>query len=392
MSAVQSDLFAAPTSPATPDVDPLALAVTLYINHSTGQTGSWSIEVFDRAVEGAEVVTTTRKVLDGKAVVRREFVTQGKNIGRANETTPVEQAVLQAQSKANKKRDKGYTETVPEAGTKAVNSLGLIKPMLAREFKCVDAFPVLAQPKLDGNRCLAAKIDDEIKMWSRGGKPIILPHVAQALDAVLPEGLIVDGELYCHGETLQTVTSWIKKLRPESSQVRYHIYDAAIEDACFSERHASLAALIEENESLCLVETVEAGNDDDLQRLHREWLEAGYEGTMVRARGVGYETGKRAKQLQKLKDFQDAEFEIVGFEDGAPYIKDEGTFQVVVYHCRSGNGKIFKATAPGTMHEKHAAWETREATLGRMLTVKFFNYTPDGLPYLPVALRIRDDL
>jgi DNA ligase-1 len=388
MAVSQNDLFA--DAIATPDAS--AFSVTLYINHSSGQTGSWAIEVVDLGDGTAEIVTTATKVLGGKSVVSREVVSEGKNIGRANETTPLEQAVSQARSKANKKRDKGYTETIPEAGTKATNSLGLVKPMLAKEFKAVEAFPVLAQPKLDGNRCLAARVDGEIKMWSRGGKPINLPHVAKALDAVLPEGLIVDGELYCHGETLQTITSWIKKLRPESDRVRYHIYDAVMDEACFSERIGRLEDLIEENESLCVVTTRSILDDGALQTQHREWLEEGFEGTMVRAHGIGYEVGKRAKQLQKLKDFQDAEFEIVDVEQGKPRITDEATYEVAVYRCVTADGKTFTVTAPGDMHAKHRAWEERDSAIGRQLTVKYFNYTPDGVPYLPVALRIRDDL
>ena len=31
-------------------------------------------------------------------------------------------------------------------------------------------------------------------------------------------------------------------------------------------------------------------------------------------------------------------------------------------------------------------------TVGKYMTVKYFNMTPDGVPFLPVALQIREDI
>lgn len=36
---------------------------------------------------------------------------------------------------------------------------------------------------------------------------------------------MLDGELYCHGVNLQTINSWVKKNRPESMQIKLHLYD-----------------------------------------------------------------------------------------------------------------------------------------------------------------------
>lgn len=364
----------------------------LYINHSTGKAGSWAISVTDNGDNTATITTTACKVLGGKPVVTTEIIREGKNIGRANETTPLEQAIAEAKAKAQKKIDKGYTHNIPEEGQKAVNSLGLTKPMLAQEFKGIESFPVYIQMKLDGNRCLAAKVDGQIKLWSRGGKEINLPHIAQALESLLPEGLTVDGELYCHGEALQTITSWIKKLQPESEQIRYMVYDCVL-PVCFSERLKKIQYHIgNDNDALVTVlHSRRLESDHSLEHYHNLYVSQGYEGTMVRALGVGYEDGKRSKSLQKMKDFQDAEFEILGVIQGTPRIVGTETLEVAIYVCKCGS-HTFNATAPGDMFEKHTAWLNRDSAVGKMLTVKFFSFTPDGIPFLPVALRIREDL
>ena len=362
----------------------------LYINHSTGKAGSWAISVTDNGDNTATITTTACKVLGGKPVVTTEIVREGKNIGRANETTPLEQAIAEAKSKAQKKMDKGYTTTIPEAGQKAVNSLGLTKPMLAQDFKAVTQWPVYVQPKLDGNRCLAARVDGKIMLWSRGGKEINLPHIAQALDTFLPEGVTLDGELYLHGESLQTITSWIKKLQPESARIQYVVYDTVL-DKCFSERKHLLGHLVPLKGDVVLIKTCRIDTEEELKNSHNVWVAQGYEGTMVRAKGVGYEDGKRSKSLQKMKDFQDAEFEILDVIQGTPRQTATGQLEVPIYVCKCGP-HTFNATAPGDMFEKHSAWLNRDKAIGKMLTVKFFSFTPDGIPFLPVALRIREDI
>lgn len=363
---------------------------TLYINHSTGKAGSWHISVEESEAGEVHLVTQACKVLDGKAVETREHIKSGKNIGRANETSPLEQAIAEAKSKAQKKIDKGYTHNIPEEGQKAVNSLGLTKPMLAQEFKAVTQWPVYVQPKLDGNRCKSKLQDGRVIMWSRGGKEINLPHIAKALEDILMHGITLDGELYLHGQPLQTITSWIKKLQPESEKIEYRVYDT-VSPRCYSERAKSLSELLPKHGPVLPVETYEVHDQEFLQKLHDSFIAAGYEGTMVRTLGVGYEDGKRSKSLQKMKDFQDAEFEILDVIQGTPRQTATGQLEVPIYVCKCGP-HTFNATAPGDMFEKHSAWLNRDKAIGKMLTVKFFSFTPDGIPFLPVALRIREDI
>ena len=81
---------------------------TLYCVNKSGGVQQWSVWT-----EGDTVIVEHGK-LDGK-LQRKETVCTPKNQGRANETTPEQQAQLEAQSKWNKQYDKYYRETVEEA-------------------------------------------------------------------------------------------------------------------------------------------------------------------------------------------------------------------------------------------------------------------------------------
>src|SRR5271165_992689 len=82
---------------------------TLYKRTSTGAIQMWSI-----GVEGNIIVTDFGQK-DGKIQHAEETIKLGKNIGRANETTPSEQALAEAASKWEGKVKKGYVEEIDRA-------------------------------------------------------------------------------------------------------------------------------------------------------------------------------------------------------------------------------------------------------------------------------------
>jgi len=171
-------------------------------------------------------------VVDGKLTERGKFV-KPKNIGRSNETTIEEQAVLEANAKMVGKLREGYFDTIYAAENTVV-----IMPMLAKVFKeeqkKIDWTNAYAQPKFDGQRCLAFVLIEGVKLMSRKNVEIeTMPHIVEAIAALnLPVGTILDGELYLHGHTFQENMKLIKKNRPGSENIDYHIYDV-IQDAPF---------------------------------------------------------------------------------------------------------------------------------------------------------------
>jgi len=369
----------------------------LYKVHSTGKIGSWHISVTLNPDATATMLVTACKVLGGKGVETLTEYTEGKNIGRSNETTPIMQAVFEAQSKVKKQLDKGYVEEKPEEGANVTNALGLVKPMLAQPVEKVKnwQFPVHVQPKMDGHRCLATLQDGKVFLYSRGGKPIIVHHIMAALQKLADSGRwggeTLDGELYCHGKAFENISSLIKKPQQDSKYLSYNIYDIVLE-APYGVRFDVLDELITEGEypTLCLTACYQVIDQAGIDRYHAAWTQNGYEGTMIRHGHAHYETDKRSSSLMKRKDEKDAEFEIVGVRKGKPN-KRLGT-EVGIYICKTLDGKLFDVTAPGDAKEKHHHAVNGHQNIGKKLTVFSFGYTKEGKPCHITNSRIREDL
>lgn len=368
--------------------------VRLYQNHGK------SIGYWEAWVQGnGNVIIQYAKQLQGK-VVRKEYQAFAKNVGKANATTPYEQGVTEVSSKANKKIDKGYVYTVSEATeAPSTNSMGLKKPMLATPLEKVkpekiDWSSAYVQPKLDGHRALFV----DGTLYSRQGKVLDLPHIMETIHLLGLENLHLDGELYLHGKTLQELSSLIKKYQPETLDLEYHVYDIVASEPFYARRnklsHDHFPLKYPEVSSVKLVHTAQVDSLDEAMAQHQINREEGYEGTMLRFSDEPYKDGKRSRTLLKMKEFQDEEFEIVGVNEGKPYVTDQGTFRVPIYECQVGNDpeKTFTVTAPGNMHEKDALWRDASKGLGDRLTVKFHYYSEAGIPQLPVALRFYETI
>lgn len=365
----------------------------LYKNHS-GKIGYWEGWV---EAEGSKayIILQYARTMDGK-VTRKVHPVKPKNVGRSNETTELMQAQLELDSRANKQMDKGYVRTTEEAKAPSTNSLGLKKPMLAQSMDKVGADKVdwstaWAQPKLDGHRAL----NDSI-LYSRNGKEIQLPHIVEAIKTLGLEGFPLDGELYLHGKTLQEIGSLVKRQQPESLDLVYYVYDI-VDDKPWIERtepfRDALYARTEVGSGpVQALVSRKVNNPEELQAYHEENTAAGYEGTMLRWGTEGYQDGKRSKYLLKLKNFIDAEFDIVAVEQGVPYIKDGVTYEVPIWVCALPNGKTFTCTAQGDMYVKHHLWMTHQEHISKQLTVTFHYLSADGIPQLPVAKCFKEDL
>lgn len=179
------------------------------------------------STEGSEVVQISGLVGTDSPVENRSQCV-GKNTGRANETTPEEQAVSEAQSKLKKKLEEGYYETQEEAqgGT-------LILPMLAKDFKKEEhkvRYPCFVQKKYDGMRMLAIKKDGVIKLISRKGKEITtLNHIKEQLEVDSIPDNIYDGEAYSlEIGTFQEQMKAIKKESENTPKIDFNIYDVVL--------------------------------------------------------------------------------------------------------------------------------------------------------------------
>jgi DNA ligase-1 len=314
-----------------------------------------------------------------------------KNVGRANETTPFDQAVLEVRAKMAQKIDKGYAEPgKPEAAGN-----GFVLPMLAhtwakKKHLLAGALDVLVQPKLDGVRML---YNSAIGHWTRQGKPFAEDVVAHLRFDTF--GRTLDGELMLpDGASFQETVRAVKKYRPGgggSERLVYRVYDVVDETLGALERQRVLAEVVDQVQrahpgvNLAVVPTLRVRDEATLLGLHQDFVAEGYEGTIVRTIDGAYTPGHRSTALLKHKDFEDAEFPITGYGEGVG--KDEGT---IIFTCAAGD-RAFQVRPTGTVEERRAMFEDGATYVGKSLTVRYQGVSEDGVPRFPIGIIVREE-
>jgi DNA ligase-1 len=361
----------------------------LYKRTSTGKIQEW--QVF---VDGNQVITKFGQV-GGKIQTTSDTV-KGKNIGKINETTDEEQARLKAEQMWTKKVKDRYVEDISKAEA-GESSVECFKPMLAHPIEKKEkyvTFPAIAQPKLDGLRCLAIIKDGVAKLYSRTGKPInTIPHINKELEELFSEGYevtLLDGELYNHElkDDFNKIVSTIKreKVHKDHKLIQYHIYDSPYNYSSYIPRMGAIRDLLANHgEYLRHVEYDLVHNREELEDYFRNCLEAGYEGAMYRNNTMPYEH-KRSNALLKVKIMDDDEFEVIDVQEGNGKLQGHAG----AFICVTKEGKPFKAKMKGALDNLVEYYENFDKYKGKQLTVQFQGLTPDGIPRFPVGLRFRE--
>ena len=353
---------------------------TLYKIDNKGKIREWDIIVKDN--HGLATIEVTHGAQNGQKQTKITTITKGKNLGKSNETTPYSQACLEAKSKWEKQRDKGYDTVISDR---------VFRPMLAHNYKDHKkklSFPCYVQPKLDGLRCIIEW--DSIKHYpvAYSRKGIAWKTVDHILDSVYHflsnnKDIILDGELFTTELSFQEICSAVKrdKVSDLTKYIEFHCYDLYLKnkpEATFEERYQLIP---KDNKYLTIVETDDCVDELDIQIYHDSFLEKEYEGSILRNRKGVYKVDGRSYDLLKYKDFQDAEFEIVG--------KELDSNNECVFLCLDKTlNEYFKCKPDGT-HEERVNYYNDD-NIGKMLTVKFFEKTNKGLPRFPVGKIIRD--
>lgn len=362
----------------------------LYKQTSSGKVQEWLV-----SVQGNNVITRFGQ-LDSPNIQETSEVVYGKNIGKVNETSDEEQAKLRAQQMYEAKLKKGYTPDL-ELAKSTTNTLDGVEPMLAfpiEKKEKVVVFPAYVQPKLDGMRCIAVLENGECTLYTRTQKVIpTLPHINRQLEKWSNTSgvsdIVLDGELYNHDlkEDFNRLMSLIKRDEPhkDCEDIEYHVYDV-VEAKPYNER----TIILDDIEELCPhVEQVEyrlVDSRKELDNYFHRYLEEGYEGAMYRNPSIGYEH-KRSTSLLKVKVMDDAEFEIIGVNEGKGKLAGKaGTFV-----CLTPEGKEFKAKLKGAIDDLTEYLVNFDRYKGKQLTVQYQGLTPDGIPRFPVGLRIREE-
>ena len=324
-----------------------------------------------------------------------------------------EQAIFDAKSKVNNKIKGGYLESEAEA-----KDFVMVRPMNAHKFGDRGhniTYPAVAQRKYDGVRVLIRKMPNgKVTLTSRGGESYRgFRQIENAVKRLkLPDGFVLDGELYQHGTALQAIggiarkgmnESWDKMSDKEKEAawkkkdlIYVRIYDAIntkdMEEGWYH-RYNKAMKIIGDNPKLKKVESYIVADADAAWDLQKQFLDEGYEGAMLRNLHSNYKFSRSA-DLLKMKNFEDAEFKIVGATDAGG-----GHSGAIMWTCETtdenGNEVQFQVTPMGTIADRRKLFQEYEKDpsqfIGKEMTVRYMGLNPKtNIPNIAKGVAIRD--
>ena len=343
-----------------------------------------------------------------------------------------EQVELQFNALVKGYKDKGYIELENEIdnynseelyqllGESPTGSNGVVKPMLAKQADKVTNTKIfnkewLASRKIDGLRCIIYLGDDgKLHTSSRGATNYdsamfeILTHPALIKLFKNNKGLMLDGECYHHGYTLQQINSIARtqKVAKDLEVLQFYWYDIVDLNNPFKSRLAKMKSIAEElkeygseigwkpdrifkeNElRIQFVPQVEVNGWDNMMKLHNDYVSEGWEGLVIRDPKRPYKPNGRTNDMIKIKVYKDDCFKVIDKEAGLRGSED------MVFIMEMPDGRTFKAKPFGDREQKEEYWINFDKKYkGHIGECKFFYYSDDGIPLQPAFKAFRDDL
>lgn len=328
-----------------------------------------------------------------------------------------EQYTLQFNSEVKKQLDKGYIELERDAnsyseselselfGEVRTNQSGVIKPMLAKQESKLTNRKILdknwlCSPKYDGVRCLMYWDGEQVLTASRGGENYnaATDHIRETerLINFFKENpsVILDGELYKHGKTLQQISgaARLEKNAYDCDWLEFHVYDMynrnnpdmkAIDRTRFL--YNTLGPL--STDSIHLVIHQNIIGEEAIWRFHDKYVEEGFEGCVVRDPERPYKPNGRTNDMIKFKNYKSEDFKVIGYELGRRGSED------MTFICELPDGKTFAAMPVGDRSVKDEYVQNfEEKYKGHLAECTYFNYSEEGIPTQPKLRTFRFDL
>lgn len=240
---------------------------------------------------------------------------------------------------------------------------------------------VRVQAKLDGYRCIGSKYT----MMSRKKEIITsMPHIKAEL-AQLHESITLDGEIYCHGASLQTHGSYIRSHEPQFGHLdfKYVVFDIQ-NDLKYYERRRLLENVILEHDFKHIEINPEfPGFRTGVKDYVVKFREAGYEGAIIRDPNGLYCCDTRSYSVQKAKAILKATFpvELITAADRG---REQGLSIVV---CRGHNGKKFRARMAMDESTRRMIFKDRKNITEAAADIEFSDYSEDGTPQHPRCIQ-----
>ena len=262
--------------------------------------------------------------------------------------------------------------------------------------------------KIDGMRCIMLKENGNVTFWSRQGQKIDGLIDLEEEAKYFPNDLCLDGELIADVGNPDTYKDTMKRARNKDAEkhgLKMMVFDCMSAEE-FRNQHANNVYHKRRDLLDCVFNGTWFIHDfkyfEKLPILYRgtdtskiiELLEEqtlkGEEGVMINIWDAPYDF-KRTNNLLKVKKFQDTEVKVVGFQEGTN--KYAGTLGALVCEYKYSTVDVGSGFSDALRDE---IWANKDAWLGKIITVKYFEETYNsatGLPSLrfPVFIRVRED-
>lgn len=361
---------------------------TLFTRDTLGNVRVWYME------QNGNKYRMVSGLADGQKVTSEWTIAEGKNTGKKNETTSVQQATLEIEAKYKKQKKTGYFDNV-----KDIDVVQYVEPMLAKLYKDYAEDIDFSneswglQCKFNGMRCVATK---DGLFTRKGEKYVSVPHIENVLKPFFKEypNAVLDGELFNNDlrQQLNEISKLIRKTKHIESadlvesekKVKFYIYDGynfgeksdiLSEKTPYIDRKMWIdVVVIPLSKYFVEVETKIVKNKKHLDELYQELVDDGQEGGILRKMSASYEH-KRSKNLLKVKPEDDDEAEIVGITEGTG--NWSGTGKIITLKW---NGKTFDATFKGTYEEGVEFLKNKKKWIGKTVTFLYNGLTGLGTP------------
>lgn len=400
--------------------------MNLYKLDSKGKPRVWSAKINEELSEdNSIIIEILHGVLEGKLQTKTREVNQGKNIGKANETTIKEQALLEIGYLYTKQLESGYVKDLKDFEEK-------YRPNKAHKYKDraskinwvpfnreINPYEYLYESKkLNGIRCfIFISKGKVIKFESREGKEFkFFHHLQKDIEelelfykrtSLKDLDVILDGELFNPLISFEAISPLVNAddyrdvVDPESSivyntkDIHFHCYDFISLDHkqdSFYERFVNGFFLNEvpKESSLRLVESSPVHSEEEMVVRATSYIEDKYEGLMLRIGSSPYEFNKRTNSLLKYKIMNQDEFLI---KDIYLAENDSTKIMITLYNSfgKDFNYESFDCGLKGNKEENLKYFTNKEDYIDKSwLTVDYQVLSSYGVPLFPVGVIIRE--
>lgn len=410
----------------------------------------WVIKI--EKINGKVNLMMAYGIIDKEHTIMWQNNIKGKNLGKANETTNEEQALLEAQSKVNNKLKEGYKQlsdlqdenaelffntksleiflnaVLPEyntdvngneipmkcqqyykTGKEFTDSTGkiwddkkyyyLLNPYVAKDSKLITInFPCFSQPKVNGVRAFIKLVNGKIEIFSKKGLTYNIPHIAdwfkRNIDIfdILEDEVIFDGELYIPGKSLQNISSAVKAYQIETLNVKFYLFDIAVENIGQKDRYIKYLYTP-------IVKGILA-KEQDCPIVLVPTITVGNDDMAQQHTdkyiSEGYE-GAIFRDYNGLYQFGKRPKEIVKLKRTVSaefeiigVIPNEKDDTMGKYVCKTLDGEEFKVNPTMDNDGKRELLLNSSSFIGKFLTCTFYEYTDAGIPFHIIDNIVRD--